>query len=148
MALSARIVARQTHILVGNSLNSMWKYEPDENPKIKHHWDKLTAGFVEINGARIGKCPSNMALSLAEDLLNNGIPFSPPGWNRPYPKRIYAVHDGVVYRATHTRPGVSYHGFPEYPSEIRTLPGPVRDAILQEARTLGCEKEVKRWINQ
>ncbi len=35
-----------------------WLYEPDENPKRKHHWNKDYAGFVEVGPNRVGKCPA------------------------------------------------------------------------------------------
>ena len=48
-------------------------YVPDEEPKRTHHWDKNEAGFVEVNGELVAKCPSKISLQAAKDLLNNGI---------------------------------------------------------------------------
>lgn len=99
-----------------------WVYEPDEKPKRKHFWDKPLPGFILIQGNLVGKCPDTLSLEDAQRLLNEGIPYSPKGWRQAYPKRIYVVHENCVYRATPTNPGVSYHGFPEKPSELRKLP--------------------------
>jgi hypothetical protein len=125
-----------------------WKYDPGEIPKIKHHWNRDYADFVEHQGQRIGKCPSTITAEIAEGLLNAGIAYSDPKWDKPYPSRIYAIYNGVVYRAKPTNPGVSYHGFPEFPERIRSLPGRVREQLLKRARELNCEKEVLRWINR
>ena len=127
-----------------------WQYEVDEQPKRKHHWDKPRAGFefVGNDDVPIGKCPSTMSLEEAGRLLNDGVPFFPDGWKESFPKRIYAVHDGVVYRATPTNPGKSYHGFPATSRELNRLPSSMRNAILQKAQVLGCAEGVRRWMSQ
>ena len=68
-----------------------WRYESDENPKRKHHWDEDHAGFVEVGPNRVGKCPATMSPSDAQALLAGAIPYFPPRWSRPYPRRLYAV---------------------------------------------------------
>lgn len=123
-----------------------YRYQPDEDPKKKHAWGNDHAGFVEVHGVHIGKCPKGVSLAQAEALLNGGIPFSPRGHKQTYPKHIYIVHDRVVYRGTPTVPGISYHAFPEMPSKLRELPGRVRDAIMERARSLGCEDQIRRWM--
>jgi hypothetical protein len=57
------------------------------------------------------------------------------------------VHQGVVYRATPTNPGRSYHGFPESERELQRLPRHVRHQILERAKILDCEEEVRRCLN-
>lgn len=82
-------------------------------------------------------------------LLNDAIPYIPPRWSRSYPQRLYAVSDGVVFRAAPTNPGTSYHGFPEHPSTFPRA-GNARDVkrqILERATEQGCEREVRRWMN-
>jgi hypothetical protein len=123
----------------------VWRYEPDETPKRKHHWSKNIAGVAEVKGARISKCPSDLTLADAELMLNDGIEWSSARWPYDYPQRIYAVLNGDVYRATPTIPGVSYHGFPEL---IESLP-PGRDLrvqLLAIARAQNCEAEVNTWL--
>ncbi len=125
-----------------------WKYEPDERPKRKHHWDKDVPGFVSIAGEIVAKCPRNLSLERAEELINEGIPFdSDRAGVGPWPGTIYVVHEGAVYRAKPTSPGVSYHGFPETAERCRKLPRTVRNAILARADELGCGVEVRRWMN-
>ena len=127
----------------------VWKYEPDEDPKKKHKWSKPVPGFVKVNGVTIGKCPSKMTNEEAEELLNQGIPWDPP--RAPiasWPQTIYIVHDGCVYRAKPTNPGISYHAFPELPEKLRELPRTLRHKIEQKAEELGCGDKVRRWINR
>lgn len=132
-----------------DSLMPPWEYRADENPKRKHHWNEPRAGFVIEGGENVGKCPCTISRDLAEHLLNDqGIV-----WNNPrlpsgtYPGRIYVVHEGVVYRATPTIAGVSYHAFPELPERLRGLPKKVRERILGLAENLGCRKEVQAWMD-
>jgi hypothetical protein len=123
----------------------VWRYETDEEPKRKHHWKNEWAGTVVVHGVVISKCPSGLTRSEAEDMLNTGIPWSSPKWRNPYPQRIYAVREGVVYRATPTNPGVSYHGFPEL---IDSLPPDreLRNELLARAKIEGREVEVAAWL--
>ena len=127
---------------------SCYKYEAEENPKRKHHWNNNYAGFKDQDGVTVGKCPANITGTQAEALLHNGIAWSPPTWEKPYPNRIYVVYQGVVYRATPTNPGVSYHGFPETGKDLRRLPKGLQDEIMQSARSNGWEKEVKKWFDR
>lgn len=127
------------------SCDVVWKYETDESPKVKHHWDKDEAGTVLVGNVVVSKCPSGLSVAECQGLLNDGYEWTPRGWNRDYPQRIYAVRDGVVYRATPTNPGISYHGFPE----LRYLLPPdrkTREAIVELARRDGTEEEVVKWL--
>jgi len=98
-----------------------------------------------VEGVEIGKCPNNISLDEAERLLNAGIPVRSTRSAAGHPKRIYVVRDGVVYRATPTNPGVSYHAFPEKAEEFRRLPSGVQEAILGEAERQGRGQDVRRW---
>lgn len=126
-----------------------WVYEPDENPKRKHHWDRDHAGFIKRGPNHVGKCPAGMSLSDAQALINDAVPYRSPRWPRSYPQRLYAVSGGVVYRATPTNPGVSYHGFPEHPEKFpRDANGrEVRRQLLALAKQQGYEREVRGWMN-
>ena len=125
-----------------------WKYEPDENPKRRHAWGKPKPGFVKVRGSLIGKCPAGFSNEEAEKLLNNGIPYPLERWGKPWPSRIYGVHEGTVYRATVTVGGRSYHAFPELPDRLRELPRKFQEKLLQRAAELGCEDQVRRWMNR
>jgi hypothetical protein len=124
----------------------MWIYEPDENPKRRHHWENDYAGFVNVSGNLVAKCPADLSLADATKLLNGGIEYYPPRRGGiSHPGRIYAVHDGVVYRATPTNPGKSYHGFPELRENLPPA-RELREAILELAREDGSEDKVKKWL--
>jgi hypothetical protein len=115
----------------------------------KHHWNQPRAGFVRIGPADVGKCPSTMTLETALALLQRAVPWFPSRWQHSYPKRLYAVFDGVVYRATPTVPGVSYHGFPEHPAQFATggNANEVKRQLLERASETNCEVEVRAWMN-
>ena len=130
-------------------MNVQWLYQTDEDHKRKHHWDNDHAGFDEAGPYPIGKCPATMDTSDAQELLDDAIPYHPRRWRHPYPKRLYAVRDGVVYRATPTNPGTSYHGFPEHSSAFPRSGNArdVKEQLLERARQQGCERNVRRWMN-
>ena len=130
------------------SIEMIWRYEPDEIPKRKHHWDRDRAGFVRVGVGYVGKCPVSMSALEAQALLDDAIPYDSPRWRRPYPQRLYAVRDGVVYRATRTNPGLSYHGFPEHPSGFPrgSEAEHLKEKLLDRARRQGCEAEVRKWM--
>jgi hypothetical protein len=50
-----------------------WLYEPDDDPKRKHHWNRNEAGFVTVGAIFVAKCPSGMSLRLAQTLLDTGM---------------------------------------------------------------------------
>jgi len=128
-----------------------WTYEhrnPHHGgaPKHKRGWDRDDAGFVGRDEGLVGKCPDDMTLDEAEALLNEGIPVPDPAEDGEEPENIYAVHDGVVYRAVVTRRGHSYHGFPAG-AQREVLP-PTDEKILEQAREKDCETEVRRWMDE
>jgi hypothetical protein len=125
-----------------------YRYEPDEKPKKKHHWDEDRAGFVFVKDTPIGKCPVSPTNDKAAALLNDGIPWANPRVSGNHPDRIYVVHDGVVYRATSTNAGRSYHGFPELPRRLRELDKKVKRQILERAASLGQEAAVRAWFER
>src|SRR5207237_601058 len=99
-----------------------WVYEPDPARKHKRGWDKDHQGFVRVANSIVGKCPHGMTVDECRELLNTGIEYHPKRWTHDYPDRIYNIRNGVVYRATPTTPGVSYHGFPELQERLEKLP--------------------------
>jgi hypothetical protein len=134
---------------------SRFAYEPDYpkgHPKQKHGWNEGHAGFVRQGGEIVGKCPKGIDNKTAERLLNEavnvGLIYSDPRWQKPYPQKIFVVHDGVVYRAKPTNPGRSYHAFPERPKALREGSRDLRDRLIARARALGCEAEVRAWIDK
>jgi hypothetical protein len=59
---------------------------------------------------------------------------------------ILNIHEGVLYRATWTVPGVSCHGFPELPERAQHLPKDVRMKILDLAAQRQCEEEIRKCL--
>lgn len=109
-----------------------WSHEPDERPKRGHHWDRSEARFHELPaGEVVGKCPSTLSLADAQLLLDEAVRWQESRCPGPHPSRLYSVHEGVLYRATPTVPGRSYHGFPEHPDRSpRALRGQRGDRRL------------------
>ena len=126
----------------------LWEYDPGEQPKRKHAWNKNEAGFVRKNEIMVGKCPRGFDLNEARGLLNKGIPMPSMRGSGSHPRRIYVVYNGVLYRAVPTRPGFSYHAFPEIPSEFEKLDDQLKTLIWERARADGTERELKRWLKQ
>ena len=125
-----------------------WRYEPDENPKRKHKGVKPEPEIVFDGNKFIGKCPSNLSLKEAERLLNGGIPWNPPDWSKPWPKKIYVVHEGVPYCAVVTQEGRSYHGFPEHPANLMRLLRRFLEDLGERARQMGRESDFRRWMKR
>ena len=75
-----------------------WKYDPGEKRR-KHKWQNDYAGFEVEGGLEVGKCPTTIAQEIAEELLNTGVPWNNPNMPSDYPRNIYNVHGGVVYKA-------------------------------------------------
>ena len=124
---------------------SAWKYDPGVG-RCKHRWNRDEAGHVWVGNRRVGKCPKSLRPEDAEAALNLGFEyFDERNTNDDYPSRIFAVVDGVVYRAMPTVPGVSYHGFPELASDLPPDPE-LRRGILKLADADGSRKEVERWL--
>ena len=103
--------------------------------------------MVLPTGERVGKCPSDVTNAEAEATVNAGVPWSPPkGWSRSYPKKIWCIHRGWLYRAEPTNPGTSYHAFPEDPEREVRLPPGVRKELERRAEELGMARELRRWL--
>jgi len=120
-------------------------YDPGEH-RTKHCGLSPEAHFVERGSTKIGKCPSTLSKEMAQTLLQSGVPYSS---ENEYPVRIYAVHEGVVYEAWPTMPGISYHGFPwrGRPGHNR-LPRPVKRELERRACEQGYLDKFQSWLKQ
>lgn len=126
-----------------------WIYEPDPRMKHKRGWTANEPGFAtESGGEVVGKCPAALTVERAEELLNDpdAIQFFPPRWDRAYPKVIYNIHKGTLYRATWAVPGASCHGFPEHPKRAEELPKELKERIRELARQRNCEEEIRACL--
>lgn len=131
-----------------------WKYERGEH-RYKHRWKNDFPGFQprEPKRSSIGKCPKHVDEEIAQQALNNGVPFfDMPGDDTccdAFPSKIYTVYQGVIYEAAVTTPGESFHGYP-----WRALPGhpPLPKTILRELEkkiTKDEEKQIfKAWLRK
>lgn len=123
-----------------------WKYDPGEH-RVKHCSNEPEAHFVREGSAVIGKCPGTLPKTLAEKLLNSGFGYFEPG--SEYPSKIYNVHQGVVYEATPTSPGVSYHGYPwtRLPGR-QMIPRRIIKSLEQRATEEGSLSAYKDWMKR
>jgi hypothetical protein len=122
-----------------------WKYDPGEKRR-KHKWENDYAGFETEGGAEVGKCPSTITNQVAEELLNTGVPWTNPNMPADYPRNIYNVHDGVVYKAMITIGGISYHGFPLKGVAPREVVNKLRELAVEKKCSSGFEVWLKRYI--
>lgn len=118
-----------------------WSYERGEG-RFKHCWRKRYAGFIPSKRGEIGKCSSEITDEIAQSLLDTGISLFEYEEDS-YPSRIYNVHNGVIYEAMPTIPGVSYHGFPW---RGQRPPLKIIEALENAAKKSGHEAEFKRWL--
>ena len=116
------------------------------------------------HGHLVGKCPSTITEQVAEAILNQAVaepdPFRVPDQSAEeralpdqtpdtWPKRLYAVHKGVIYEAVPTNPGKSYHGYPWCGRQGRgPLPSEIVDQLRDQARAEGYLDEFEDWLDQ
>jgi hypothetical protein len=133
---------RAQGVLLGVVAGFMLKYDPGEH-RFKHkNW--RGEHFNAEAGRPVGQCPPefHQVSELAGRLLNDGIPWNNPGDKRATPHYVYNVYKGVVYEATRTEPGKSYHG---YPFRGR-LPRVVLTRLEAIAEAQGCLHQMRRWL--
>jgi hypothetical protein len=115
----------------------------------KHHWNRAEAGVARWRTIpRVGKCDARITDQIAEQLLNNGLPYyedTPPPRGKA-PDRIYAVWEGAPYEARATREGISFHGYPVIPERFDRLPSSVRHYLETAATAQG--KDVHDWLKK
>ena len=124
-----------------------WVYDGGAGRK-KHRWNNPYPGFEQLNGMWIGKCPCDVKLEEAEELLNDGVEeFNeldecPDG----HPDSIYLIYRCWIYRAYPTQPGTSYHAYPACPRELKHLPKSTKTKIVALAERKGCANSVRRVL--
>lgn len=120
-------------------------YERGENRQ--KHVGKEAYPVIEIvKQERIGKCPAGMPESRKEKLLAQALPyFTDPPYSKEFPKRLFAVdQDGTIYAGQTTEVGRSYHGYPYAGPLGRNM----IEALRNQAREQGCEREFDKWLNK
>jgi hypothetical protein len=102
---------------------------------------------VTVGNAVIGKCPADVTREVAQQLLNEGIPFHSP--RKPHPAKIYNIYKGVVYEAVPTLPGQSYHGYPWKKMPGRNiLTNDIIRQLKEKAIANGCLDDFQKWMKQ
>src|ERR1051326_6947403 len=120
------------------------RYDKDER-RMKHVGSSSAAEIVfEHDNPRraIGKCPNTVDPSTRQALLEMAIPGPNGDRTLEVAKRVYAVHQGVIYEAQTSDAGVSYHGYPYH--------GEVNGRLIRALRTMavasGYELQFDFWI--
>lgn len=122
-------------------------YDPGENRhKHKLPWQG-TYFRADFHGRPVGQCPPvfRQDPGLAQRLLESGIPYTNQRDRGTAPHQIFAVHEGVAYRALPTEPGRSWHGFPCRTQEI---PRAIQRQLEAAAERLGCAEGLRRWLKE
>lgn len=91
-----------------------------------------------------GLCPRGIAEELKATLLNEAIADDPGDREIDFPKRLYVVHEGAIYRAETTDWGKSYHAYPYRGKLGRSL----LDRLTQMADDKACRKDFDDWVNR
>jgi len=121
-----------------------FRYDAGEH-RVKHCWNKPEADFEKMGAAVVGKCPNTLSKQDAELLLRDGVPLVREG--ETYPARVYAVHEGVIFEAVPTIPGVSYHGYPWRRTPGRNpIPSHILSELEQRAVAQGQLRQFKDWM--
>ena len=118
-------------------------YSSPEN-RHKHRWNKNYPGFARYRGEIVGKCPNDITEKEAQELLLDAITDPPDEYdNDPFPKRLYNVRNGVIYRAEGDGRSNRYHAFPA--DNIRSMDDDTLK-ILEERITNSEELKIfKQW---
>lgn len=118
-------------------------YDPGEH-RVKHCWGESQAGFSRQGDILIGKCPATLTRGMAQQLLDEAL-SDPP--ETPNPKRLYTVHQGVVYEAVESNG--AWHGYPwRYRPGRRALSRQMLARLQARAQAEGDLKAFQRWIKE
>lgn len=124
-------------------------YEPDPSHREKHRGDSPDAQLGEDHDGRpLGKCSNEIDTTLAQRLLDEGIPWSPTASQRrrsPWPKSVFNTYKGVPYRAHRRGKTPYFHGFPDVKNRI---PRAVREELRARAVAEGEEDAFDAWMRQ
>lgn len=106
---------------------------------------EATVEFVDGNPKMaVGKCPNNLSVEECETILADAVGGPNGDRELDFPKKLYAVHHGVIYEAQTTDWGKSYHGYPFHGRLTRRL----LESLRQIAVNKECETEFKIWVKR
>lgn len=116
--------------------------------RFKHCWSNPYPGFLPGRRGHIGKCSKRITDAIATELLQTGIHDEADINERDdggiYPSKVYNVHQGTIYVAVPTQPGISFHG---YPVQGR-LPRKLLKRLRELAEAHGCLREYDKWVKE
>ena len=113
----------------------------------KHRWNKNEAGFTSYRGEIVGKCPNDVTLEEAQRLLLEAIAEPQDEYTDDvYPKRLYNVRKGIIYRAEGDGRSNKYHAFPA--DNIDLIDAEIVDELQRRAEATGHLSEFKEWKNE
>lgn len=128
---------------------AQWIYDAAEH-RMKHCGSNPEPCFVLKGSAFIGLCPNTLTKAQAATLLRDAeFPGKGNVPLREYPKKIWNVHEGVIYEASPTDTGKgSYHGYPwrGRPGRNR-LPRDVEKALRAKAEAQGFGRKFQEWLD-
>jgi hypothetical protein len=122
------------------------RYDKGER-RFKHVGRKAYAEIEFVQGnpsMAIGKCPNTLTPNDCEAMLEDAIAGPNGDRDIDFPKKLYMVHDGVIYEAQTTTGGQSYHGYP--------FRGRLSRKLLKELERIAgeknCETEFNAWVKR
>jgi hypothetical protein len=131
--------------------------EANGNEKTERAYDKGERRFKHVGRTpypefrfehdprrRVGLCPNNLTHADHTRLLKNAIPEANGDRTVEFPKRLYVVHDGAIYRAETTDWGKSYHGYPYKGKLGRGM----AERLREMATALKCLEAFEAWMEE
>lgn len=101
--------------------------------------------FFEDDPKRwIGKCPDTLTPADHLKMLNEAIPSDNGDREIGFPKSLFTVNEGAIYKADTTDRGKSYHGYPYRGKVGRELLSKLREMAVAK----GCASEFDSWVGR
>jgi len=114
--------------------------------RFRHVGSKATAEIVfQDNNPKkaVGKCPNTINATKRQALLNAAIPVQNGDRRLGIVKRLYAVHQGVIYEAQTSDAGLSYHAYP-YHGHLNAR---LVETLRRMAREDGFGELFEAWVS-
>jgi hypothetical protein len=120
----------------------------DKGERRQKHVGQGAEAVIEFRNGnpkmRIGKCPSTFTEADRERLLQEAIPGPNGDRDLQVPKRLYVVHEGVIYEAQTSDHGYSYHGYPFHGRLSRRMIADLRSMADDKK----CRDEFEAWVKK
>lgn len=122
--------------------NGERKYDKGER-RFKHVGRAAEATIDDGNPKKVvGKCPNDIADSKKVEILATAVAASTEEKNEPFPSRMFAVYEGVIYDCRTTTFGESYHAFPYHGDLSKRL----HDDLEQSVDAKMNPNAFKQWV--